>query len=225
MFLLVASFLSIPAFCQSSSADEPAPQPESKRIFWIVPNFRTAPLPSPWKPLTAKEKFAIATRDSFDRGTVALGLLFGGEGMLTDSNPSFGQGAKGFGHYFATSYTDFVVGDYMTEAVFPVLLHQDPRFFRKGHGGAVARIGHATGQVFWTHADSGRGEFNYSEIAGNSAAVAISMAYYPENRDVKDGISKLGSQVGVDMVSNLLKEFFPDLQRKMARKRAAKSAD
>jgi hypothetical protein len=55
-------------------------------------------------------------------------------------------------------------------------------------------------------------------MAGNSIAVAISMAYYPENRDVTDGVSKLGSQPGVDMASNILKQFWPDLERGFSRK-------
>jgi len=111
-----------------------------------------------------------------------------------------------------------VIGDYMTEAVFPTILHQDPRYFRRGTGSGWSRLGYAAGQIFWTHNDSGRGQFNFSEIAGNSTAVAISMAYYPENRDVADGVSKLGSQLGVDMASNILKEFWPDLERKFSRK-------
>ena len=37
-------------------------------------------------------------------------------------------------------------------------------------------------------------------------------------RDVANGISKLGSQLGVDMASNILKEFWPDLERKFSRK-------
>jgi hypothetical protein len=44
------------------------------------------------------------------------------------------------------------------------------------------------------------------------------MAYYPENRDARDGVSKLGSQLGVDMASNILKEFWPDLERKFSHK-------
>jgi len=49
------------------------------------------------------------------------------------------------------------------------------------------------------------------------------MAYYPENRDLADGISKLGSQLGVDMASNILKEFWPDLERKFSRKHIRKT--
>jgi hypothetical protein len=211
--------LSNPAFSQQGVPTGGTPQkPEAKRVLWIIPNFRTSPSLAEYKPLTAGEKFRIATLDSFDRGTVALGVLFAAEAQLTNSNPSFGQGVRGYAHYFGTAYADYVIGDYMTEAVFPTILHQDPRYFRRGTGSGWSRLGYAAGQIFWTHNDSGRGQFNFSEIAGNSTAVAISMAYYPENRDVADGVSKLGSQLGVDMASNILKEFWPDLERKSSHK-------
>ena len=80
-----------------------------------------------------------------------------------------------------------------------------------------SRFGYAVGQIFWTHTDSGGTQFNYSEIIGNSTAVAISTAYYPEGRDASSAVSKLGSQVGVDMLGNILKEFWPDIRRKFSK--------
>jgi hypothetical protein len=106
----------------------------------------------------------------------------------------------------------------MTEGIYPTLLHQDPRYFRRGTGTGWSRLGYAVGQIFWTHADTGRGQFNYSEILGNSTAVAISNAYYQDNRDPGDAVSKLGVQLGVDMAANVLKEFWPDLDRKFFHK-------
>ena len=70
------------------------------------------------------------------------------------------------------------------------------------------------GQIFWTHSDTGATQFNYSEIIGNSTAVAVSNAYYRDNRNVSYAVSKFGIQLGVDMASNMLKEFWPDLRRK-----------
>ena len=74
------------------------------------------------------------------------------------------------------------------------------------------------GQIIWTHTDSDRTAFNYSELLGNSTAVAISTAYYPDSRSVKDAASKLGVQIGVDAVSNVLKEFWPDVSQRFSRK-------
>jgi hypothetical protein len=189
-----------------------------KRILWIIPNFRTSPTLNPYSPISPGEKFKIATQDALDRGTIALALAFAGESQLSNSNQSFGQGVKGYAHYFGTAYADFVIGDYMTEGIYPSLLHQDPRYFRRGKGSGMSRLGYACSQIFVTHNDSGKSAPNYSEVLGNATAVAISMSYYPDNRDAKDAVSKLGSQLGVDMVSNVLKEFWPDISRKFSKK-------
>ena len=79
-------------------------------------------------------------------------------------------------------------------------------------------MGYSAGQILFTHSDSGRFRFNFSEIVGNSAAVAISNAYYPDNRNGIDASVKLGEQIAVDTVGNLLNEFWPDLTRKHSRK-------
>ena len=146
-------------------------------------------------------------------------LMFGAQGQLTNSNRSFGQGVAGYARYAATSYADFVIGDYMTEAIYPTLLHQDPRYFRRGRGSGWTRFGYALGQIFWTHNDSGRTQFNYSEIVGNSTAVAISNAYYQDSRTARDAAGKLGIQLGVDAASNVLKEFWPDIKRTLQHRR------
>ncbi len=196
---------------------------ESKRLFGIVPNFRTSPSLQNYEPLTVKEKFKIAGQDGFDRGTVVLAAMFAGESQLTNQNPSFGQGAAGYGRYFGTAYADFVIGDYMTEGIFPTILHQDPRYFRKSTGSGLSRLGYAAGQIFITHSDRGTIQINYSELVGNSVAVAISNSYYPDTRDAADAVSKLGTQLGVDMASNILKEFWPDISRKFSRKHNSKN--
>ena len=222
VFVLLASVSPAqPALAQSNEAkivDNAAPPPESKRILGIIPNYRTSPGLQNYEPLTPREKFKIASEDAFDRGTVALAAMFGAEGQLTNANRSFGQGGAGYGRYFGAAYGDLVIGDFMTEAVFPTLLHQDPRYVRRGAGSGWSRVGYAMGQIFWTHRDSGGTQFNYSEIVGNSVAVAVSNAYYVNNRTASDGVSKLGMQLGVDMAANILKEFWPDFTRKFTRR-------
>jgi hypothetical protein len=195
-----------------------------KRILGIIPNFRTFPTLKDYKPITPKQKFKIATQDSFDYGTVILSALFAGLGQVTDSTPSFGQGGSSYAKYFAGSLTDFVVGNYMTEAIYPTILHQDPRYFRSGTGSTWSRLGLAARQILWTRADSGHMQFNFSEILGNSTAVAISNAYYPDNRNASDAARKVGFQLGVDIASNILKEFSPELSHVFAHKHSEKSA-
>ena len=222
--LTLLFWLSVCAISLPGQPSDPQPTPEAKRLLWVIPNYRTAPTIKDFERITPKEKFKIASQDSFDRGTIALGAMFAGVGQLSNSNRSFGQGAAGYGRYFGTAYADFVIGDYMTEGVFPSLLHQDPRYFRKGSGGKWSRLGYAAGQIFWTHSDSGKGQFNYSEILGNSTAVAIGNAYYADNRTASDAVSKLSSQLAVDAASNILKEFWPEISRKFSKHKGAKSS-
>ena len=216
--------------CQEISGTEPTqPDPhvsaegseisehQSAHIFGIIPNYRTFPSLQNYNPVSIGEKFKIASEDSLDRGTFALAGVFGGSGQLTNSNKSFGQGAAGFARYFGASYGDLLIGNYMTEAIYPTILHQDPRYFRRGAGGGLSRFAYAISQVVWTHRDSGGTQFNYSEWLGNSTAVAISNAYYRDQRGAGSSISKLTMQVGVDAAGNVLKEFWPDLLRKFSK--------
>jgi hypothetical protein len=223
--VLVGLCFTLPAQQSADRGVAEAPksaEPQEKRLFGIIPNYRTSPSLAHYQPLSASEKFKLATQDAFDRGTFLLAAGFAGEGQLTNANPSFGQGLKGYGHYFVTAYADWATGDYMTEAVFPVMLHQDPRYFRKGTGSGFHRITYALSQVFWTHTDSGGHMVNFSEIGGNAAA-AMSQAYYPDNRSAASAASKLAIQIGVDMASNVMKEFYPDLRRWLSKKHSTRT--
>ena len=65
-----------------------------------------------------------------------------------------------------------------------------------------------------TRTDSGGTRFNFSEVLGNATGVAISNSYYPDNRTAGDNIAKLGEQISTDAISQVLKEFWPDIKRK-----------
>lgn len=222
---LVLAGLCLTASVHAQSAERgesqaPASEPQEKRLFGIIPNYRTSPSLERYVPLSAGEKFKLATKDAFDPGTFVLSAAFAGEEQLTNASPSFGQGAKGYAHYFVTSYANWAIGDYMTEAVFPALLHQDPRYFRKGTGSGMKRLTYAIGQSFWTHTDSGGHMFNFSEVGGNAAGAAIAQAYYPDDRTAGKAASTFAVQIGVDTASNIVKEFYPDIRRHFSKKHA-----
>jgi hypothetical protein len=200
------------------------PEPIPKRIFGIIPNYRSDPSLKESKTLTSEEKFRVAARDSFDPGTFLITGIFAGIGQFSNSAPSYGQGMAGYGRYYGSIYGDSLIGNFMTEGIFPSLLHQDPRYFRRGTGSTLSRLGYAMGQIFVTHGDNRKTQVNYSEIGGNATAVAISNSYNPDNRTAANAVGKLGIQLGVDMAGNILKEFAPDLQRKFGLRRIRPSA-
>jgi hypothetical protein len=201
---------------QSAPPQEQLP----KRIFWIIPNYRSNPSLKDSKPLSPEQKFKIAARDSFDPGTFLLVGMFAGIGQASNSTPSYGQGMAGYGRYYGSTFGNFMIGNFMTEAVYPSLLHQDPRYFRLGAGSAWSRLRYAVGQIFITHGDDRRTEFNCSELCGNATAVAISNAYVP-TRTASNAAENYGIQIAVDTAGNILKEFTPDLYRKLPGKKRA----
>lgn len=191
------------------------PKTEDKRILWIFTNHRTAEESANLQKLTAKGKFNLAWKDSTDQAIFLQSAFLSGIGQATNSNPSFGQGMKGYAKRFGGAYGDFAIQNTMTEGVFPALLHQDPRYFRRHTGTARSRLCYAVGRLFITRTDSGGRQFNYSEVVGGAAALAISNAYYPDGRTASDNVSRYITQLGFDAASNVLKEFWPDLKRKL----------
>jgi hypothetical protein len=108
----------------------------------------------------------------------------------------------------------------MTSAVFPSVLRQDPRFFQSGKGGFWHRVGYAMGRVIITRGDSGNSQFNFSEIFGSALSAGISTySYHPHaDRTLSNTTSVWGSQVGYDTLTYVVKEFWPDIRRKLRKK-------
>jgi hypothetical protein len=187
--------------------------PGGKRIFGVLPNYRTVDGALGTGPLTVSQKFAIANKDSFDYPLVLLAAGLGGIGQWTNQNPSFGQGMGGFSKRFVTGFADQSIGNIMTEGLFPSILHEDPRYYRRGTGGTWSRTAYAFSRLFVTKTDSGGQRFNYSEWGGNAAATAISNIYYLDGKTVGANTEKLGMQIGLDGLGLVLKEFWPDIKR------------
>lgn len=199
------------------TALEPAPQ--DKRILGVLPNYRTADGTQPFQRISAKFKMTIAAKDSFDWPNYLTGGAFAALYQLEDQNPSFGQGLAGYGRRYSTSYADQVIGNMLTEGFMPILFHEDPRYFRKVNGKKWGRFGYAATRVFVAKTDTGKTTFNFAEVVGNGIGASISNAYYPDERGLSQTVTRMSTQIATDAMSNVLKEFWPDIKRHLHRKR------
>jgi hypothetical protein len=213
--LSLSLFAAIAAAQNQSDSVAPAQAPEDKRIFGVLPNNRTTEASLPFHSITAKQKMTIAFKDSFDWPVYPTAAAFAALYQLEDQNHSFGQGMQGYAKRFGTAYGDQMIGNMMTEGVVPSLLHEDPRYFRLGEGSKKSRLWYSVSRIFVTRTDSGRSTFNFAEWGGNAATVAISNAYYPDTRNANDAVQKLMIQSATDTFSNVLKEFWPDIKKKL----------
>src|SRR5260370_36499663 len=79
----------------------PGQPPQDKRVFGVLPNYRTAESSVPFQPITTKQKFAIAAKDSFDYPVLLTTGFFAGLSQVQGSNNNvYGQGTKGFAHRY-----------------------------------------------------------------------------------------------------------------------------
>lgn len=196
------------------------------RLFYALPNFLTVESKS-LPPLTAKQKFAVVTRGSFDYIQIPWYGFLAAVAQAENSEPGFGQGAQGYGKRFGAYFADGTIENYMTGAVLPVVLRQDPRFYELGQGSFMHRTGYAVSRIFVTRTDSGGTQFNASEIVGSAMSAFISTySYHPQgDRNVPNTMSVWGTQVGYDTITIVVKEFWPDIRRKLSKKHGAASGD
>jgi len=199
---------------QDQADSQTASKTPDKRVFGILPNYRTVQDTGSVEPISAREKMRIAAKDTFDYPVWVTAAGFAGLYQMQNQNPSFGQGTKGYFRRYGTSLADQMVANMLAEGAFPVLLHEDPRYFRRGTGSKRSRVWYSATRIFVTRMDTGGHGVNLSELLGNSIAVGISNAYYPDTRDLSDNLQKLGIQLGTDAFSNVLKEFWPDIKHK-----------
>lgn len=187
---------------------------QPKRILWIIPNYRAVSANAVLPPMKVKDKFWLATQDTFDYSAFIFVGALSGISLAQNSEPALGRGAAGYGRYYWRVFTDSGVENYLTEAAVPAIARQDPRYYTLGKGGLLKRTGYAVSRLLVTRNDAGHNTFNISEIVGSGAAAGIGNAYYPpqSNPWVKT-YQRWGTQVALDGFFNILKEFWPDLDR------------
>jgi hypothetical protein len=190
------------------------------RILKVIPNFQTVE-DSNQKiaPMTVKEKWHLAWKnviDPFNIGSAALGAAWS---QADGGTPKYGRGGEALAKRFGAA-----IGDSSSQTVFAtgaaVILHQDPRYFRKGPSSNVlVRVADSLKQIVVARQDSGARTFNASNILGMAAGIGFSNVYYPSSS--RTGTVMLGrvvTSLSADAMGNLLSEFWPDVRKKVFHK-------
>jgi hypothetical protein len=189
------------------------------RLFEVLPNYGTVENSENLPPLSSGQKFRIATASVFDWASYPFNGALAAIAQAKNDPSSWGQGWGAYGKRYGASFADNSIGTYMTVAVFPSLLHEDPRYFQVGQGSFSHRAFYAMNRLFVTRKDSGLLGFNYSESVGNAAAAAISNIYHPaQDRTASRNASTFAFLILYDGLANELKEFWPDIRRKLLHK-------
>ena len=216
---------------------------QSQRVLGVLPQFGvTSRQDAP--ALTPREKFHLFAKAAFDPVSIGVVGLQAGISQAQNQFPAYGQGAQGYGKRFGAALTDEVSAGFWSNYAYPVLLKEDPRYFRLGEGPFRNRILYSLKQEFVCHTDKGGRSFNFSNVLGAFTSGVISNLYYPgrsvvrvipatatspvipvyeTERGVELTLSRAAIAIGYGTIGGIFDEFWPDMQRKLLRKHKAAS--
>lgn len=217
-----------PAACGESAPgpiESAAPAPPAlneERLFGVMPNYQTVLNPNAGAaPLTAAQKWNLAVREVVDPFNVGSAAMASGLSQAGNETPKYGWGRAAYGKRFGAAMGDFATQNLFSAGVMATVLHQDPRYFRKGPGAdVISRALYSVSRVAVTRNDRGAPAFNSSGILGMSFGIAASNLYYP-NESIRGSVmvGRLYTSLLGGVIGNLLSEFGPDLQSKFHHRR------
>ena len=197
-------------------------QQEKQRIVGIVPNFNVS-YDQNAAPLSRKQKLHLAFRTAIDPAAFGIAAFDAGLSQAQNDFPGYNQGWKGYAKRFGASYADNFDGTILGNAILPILLKQDPRYFRRGTGSFKSRLFYSLTTTVWSKSDNGKWGPNYSNVLGNLAAGGISNLYYPSS----DRGAALSFERGITVTAygafgGVFNEFWPDIAKKIFKDKMAK---
>ena len=162
------------------------------------------------------DKFFLFVKESTDPiHFIGTGFNAGFD-QASNRDPTFGQGAEGYGRRYGADLADSVSGKFFKDFAYPVIFFEDPRYYRLGHGSAGKRILNAAEHLFVAHHEDGRRMFNYSEWLGSASSAALGNLYHPGNEHgTGDTARRIGYGFALDIGYDVLREFWPEITRKL----------
>jgi hypothetical protein len=220
--LFVLTFAScLVAQSQVPTSPEATDDSDNKdRILGVIPNYLTVEdSTKAVAPLTVKQKFRLFAKETFDPFTAGAAAAGAALSQISNNNPKYGQGAGAYGERFGAAAADITTQNLFSDAVLASVLHEDPRYFRKGpEFGLWNRVGYALSRAVITRTDAGHERFNYSGTIGMGMGIALSNAYYPRSSVTGGEVGRrFESSLLATALSNLLPEFWPDIHEKLFR--------
>jgi hypothetical protein len=187
------------------------------RILGLIPNYLTVEDPQQRvMPLTAKDKFVLFAKETIDPFTVLAAAGGAGLSQIDNDAPKYGRGSGPFAERFGAAAADITTQNFFSDAVMASLLHEDPRYFRRGpEFSGWYRVWYALTRVVVTRTDKGTERFNFSGMLGMGMGIALSNAYYPDSSvSGSEVASRFGTSFAASALGNLLPEFWPDFHEK-----------
>jgi len=194
-----------------------------QRIALVIPDYQTVEDSSvPVAPMTAREKWHLGWKETIDPFNIATAAMTAAFSQRGNQTPKYGEGWPNYGRRFGAAIGDFGTQNLFSAGLFAVLLHQDPRYFRKGpSAGILPRILYSVTRVVICRNDSGHDTLNTSNFLGMGLGIAASNVYYPSaSRTGTVMAGRVETSMLGGVTGSLMSEFWPDIQKKFFKKKS-----
>ena len=190
-------------------------QEQSRRFLGVIPDFGATSRHNAL-PLTPGEKFHLFAKSAFDPVEFGVVGFQAGLSQAEDEFPEYGQGAAGFGKRYGATLGDGVSSSFWANYFYPVLLKEDPRYFRLGEGTITHRFKYALLQEVIARTDSGGRSFSWENVLGAFTTGGVSNLYYPPaERGLGLTLSRSAISIGYGSLGGLVDEFYPDIAKQL----------
>ena len=176
------------------------------------------PTPPPYVPMGVEDKLKVHVNRVIQPTNFLKSAAGAGIQQLRDTPREWGQGAEGYGKRVGSSVA-FGAAKNMVQFAMDSTLHEDPRYFPTGKKSVKERAIYAALQAVRCRTDSGRTRFAYSRVGSALSAGFISNVWEPDRvATVPQAFVRAAESIGLDAGSNVFKEFWPDIKKKLRRK-------
>ena len=176
-------------------------------------------VPEQGRPLSNSDRFNLflyRTGSKANLSSIALHTTAGFQ-----EHP-YGPGLAGYSKLYGSKLADSASRNFFHTVVLSAAFGQDPRYYRSTADSTMGRFADAATGVVITRTNDGRKTFNSSRVLATFLSSALSNAYYPEaERTFGNTMGRAGRRLMMDMSNGVVREFAPDLLRKLfGRKKA-----
>ena len=169
--------------------------------------------------LDVNGKLRYHAERTFSSKSMAMSGVKAGYSQLTDNPTEWGQGSEGYSKRLGSSVASSGIRAVLAFGL-DSTLHQDPRYFRSDSTGLWQRTGHALRGTILTRTDSGGETLSVWRIGSAYGVAFISNQWYPDRLNtVRHGFVNGSTRLGFDLATNVIAEFWPDIKRKISRRK------
>ena len=205
-----------------SHPDPITPAINDQRMFGVMPDYQTVRDPhATFRPMTVKEKWTLLAKSTIDPFNIASAAMGAGMSQIGDQTPKYGYGKGALGERMGAAVADMTTQNFFSVGVLACVLHQDPRYYRKGPEYSILkRTAYSISRLVVTRRDSGTNTFNSSGIFGMALGIGASNLYYPSpSANTGVMLGRLNTSLSSGVIGNLMSEFWPDIQSKFLHRR------